>query len=183
MQYQITPLASNYLEGLAQELEVPPSRYDEARRRYKSVAEWLDREESTLKEFEPDVYVQGSFRLGTPIRPINEDEHYDIDLVCELNVPKDSVSQEKLKRMLGVEMRAYAKAQSMSPPGEGRRCWTLDYAEGAQFHLDALPAIPDGSRKTQVLAARGLSSAWSSTSIAITDCRAAIRMRAARQSW
>jgi hypothetical protein len=26
---------------------------------------------------------------------------------------------------------------------EGRRCWTLNYADGAKFHMDILPAIPD----------------------------------------
>lgn len=165
----VTSAAAGYMEKLAEELDVPPSRYEEAKSRYKSVAEWLGREESTLKDLDPDVYVQGSFGLGTPIRPVNEDEHYDVDLVCELKAANKQLTQRQLKHLLGVEMRAYAKSHNMNKVGEGRRCWTLDYAAGAQFHLDALPAIPDAEGQRQVLLARKLSSAWSETAIAITD--------------
>ncbi|MDY7508800.1 nucleotidyltransferase [Ralstonia wenshanensis] len=165
----VTAAASNYLERLAAELDVPPSRYDEAERRYKSVGEWLGREDSTLKDLDPDVYVQGSFRLGVPIRPVNEDEHYDVDLVCELKAAGKHMSQRKLKELLGHEMRLYAKAHGMKKVDESRRCWTLEYADGAQFHLDALPAIPDGEGQRRILAARQLSSDWTETAIAITD--------------
>lgn len=164
-----TGAATEYLDRLARELDVPVSRYEEAARRYDSVGRWLCRDESTLKDFEPDVYVQGSFRLGTPIRPINDDEHYDIDLVCELSVSKAGTTQQQLKQMLGHEMRAYAKAHGMKEVSEGRRCWTLDYAEGAQFHLDALPALPDGTRKQRLLVEAKLDAAWATTAIAITD--------------
>lgn len=164
-----TAASASYLEKLATELDVPPGRYEEARRRYESVGEWLGRDESTLKDHSPDVYVQGSFRLGTPIRPISDDEHYDIDLVCELDLSKSTLTQQQLKVAFGREMAAYAKAHSMKEPGEGRRCWTLDYAESAQFHLDALPAIPDGGAKRTRLVARGMSTAWAETAIAITD--------------
>ncbi|MCG9124886.1 nucleotidyltransferase [Laribacter hongkongensis] len=165
----VTAAASAYLERLAAELDVPPSRYEEAKRRYKSVGEWLGREESTLKDLDPEVYVQGSFRLGVPIRPVNEDEHYDVDLVCELTAADKQRSQRQLKELLGHEMKLYAKAHGMKEVGESRRCWTLEYADGAQFHLDALPAIPDGEGQRRVLAARGLSNSWTETAIAITD--------------
>ena len=166
---QINQAAANFFEGLAEELEVPESRYEEARRRYKSVGEWLGRPNSTLRPYSPEVYVQGSFRLGTPIRPVNEDDHYDIDLVCELRLGKSRVTQQQLKDMLGFEMRLYADAHNMKDPGESRRCWTLDYAEGAQFHLDALPAIPDATGKRTLLEASNLQSTWVGTAIAITD--------------
>jgi Adenylyl/Guanylyl and SMODS C-terminal sensor domain len=165
----LMPAAAGYLEKLAEELDVPPGRYDEAKRRYKSVGEWLGRDESTLKDYSPDVYVQGSFRLGTPIRPINDAEHYDIDLVCELDIATATVTQQQLKAMLGLEMQAYAKAHGMKEASESRRCWTLDYAEGAQFHLDALPAVPDAGKKRLRLETRGLSTTWVETAIAITD--------------
>jgi hypothetical protein len=165
----ITAASAAYLERIATELDVPPGRYDEAKRRYKSVGEWLGRDESTLKDFSPEVYVQGSFRLGTPIRPVNEHEHYDIDLVCQINASKADITQQELKHMLGHEMQLYATQYKMKEASEGRRCWTLEYAEGAQFHLDALPAIPDAGRKRVQLEARGLSNAWVETAIAITD--------------
>ena len=168
---QFTPAAADFMERLAAELEVPPSRYEEAKRRYESVGAWLDRDESSLKDYDPVVYVQGSFRLGTPIRPASENEHYDIDLVCELTIGKHQCSQQQLKAKLGCEMRLYAKAHGMKEAEEGRRCWTLDYADGAQFHLDALPAIPDAIGHRQYLAANAMKSEWSDTAIAITDVK------------
>lgn len=165
----VMPAASNYLESLADELEVPPSRYEEATQRYKSVGEWLCREESTLRDYSPDVYVQGSFQLGTPVRPVNEGEHYDIDLVCELDIRKANLTQQQLKSMLGYEMQLYAKSNNMQRVSEGRRCWTLEYAEGAQFHLDALPAIPDSGKKRLRLEARAMDTTWVASAIAITD--------------
>lgn len=164
-----TTAASSYLDRLAAELDVPASRYEEAERRYKSVGEWLGRDASKLRDLDPEVYVQGSFRLGTPVRPVNEDEHYDIDLVCELKAGGKNVTQRALKMLVGEELRLYAAAHGMKEVGESRRCWTLEYADDAQFHLDALPALPDGNRQRTVLLARGLGTDWSETAIAITD--------------
>ena len=57
-----------------------------------------------------------------------------------------------------------------SPVKEGRRCWTLSYADGAQFHMDILPAIPDADALKLLLESRGYSpSIWSDFAIAITD--------------
>lgn len=169
MVFRVTAAAADFLEGLAHQLDVPASRYEEAERRYHSVGDWLGREESSLKEHSPDVYVQGSFRLGTPIRPVNDEEHYDIDLVCELSLGKHETTQKDLKAMLGKEMQLYAKRYGMKDATEGRRCWTLEYAEGAQFHLDALPAIPDGEGRRVALESLHLSAEWSKSAIAITD--------------
>lgn len=158
-----------YIERLAETLEIPVSRYEAAERSYLSVGDWLDRDESSLKPYSPKVYIQGSFRLGTTIRPVNEDEHYDVDLVCELSIQKEALTQADLKQMLAKELRAYANAHGMEQPSESRRCWTLEYADGAQFHLDALPAIPDGTGKRLLLQASGLASTWANTALAITD--------------
>ena len=167
---QLSAQAADFLECLAAELDVPPSRYEQAEDRYLAVASWLGRDTSTLKDFSPDVYVQGSFRLGTPIRPVNGEEHYDIDLVCEFGLSKDTLSQQELKQRFGYEIQMYAEAHSMkNGMSEGRRCWTLEYADDAQFHLDALPALPDGDRMGGLLAGAEVDPRWAQTAIAITD--------------
>jgi hypothetical protein len=135
------------LEDLAASLQVPPSRYEAAERSYKSVGEWLHREASSLRQADPKVYIQGSFRLGTAIRPVSDKEDYDVDLVCELSLSKTHLTQAHLKEMLGEELKAYAEAHGMSEPKPGRRCWTQDYADGAQFHMDTLPALPDAAHR------------------------------------
>ena len=157
------------LEDLAESLQIPPSRYEAAERSFKSVGEWLQRDASTLRNLETQIYIQGSFRLGTAIRPISGEDDYDVDLVCEVGASKNHVTQRQLKEALGRELRAYAVARRLEEPDEGRRCWTLNYADDAQFHLDTLPAIPDGARKRLLLEQSGLSTEWAQNAIAITD--------------
>lgn len=145
------------LEDLAESLQIPSSRYEAAERSYKSVGEWLHREASCLRTADPQVYIQGSFRLGTTIRPVTETEDYDVDMVYELSASKTQLTQAQLKAALGYELKAYADAHNMVQPEESRRCWTLNYADGAQFHLDTLVAIPDGKRQRLLLEQRGYS--------------------------
>ena len=156
---------------IAVSLQVADSSYEAANRAYRSVGEWLQRPASTLQHLEPEVTLQGSFRHGTTTSPINQEDDHDVDLVCCVNLGKSHCSQEELKRRLGVELDAYAKAHSMSGPEEGNRCWTLIYADGARFHLDCLPAIPDANAARALRAARGLSADDANTTIAITDRR------------
>lgn len=170
-QQTLTRESEEFLEDLAEELSVPPSRYEQAERSYKSLGDWLHRDASSVRQYEPKVYVQGSFRLGTTIRPANEAEEYDVDSVCEFKkLSKASLSQQQLKILLGAEIEAYRKAQSMNKPlREGRRCWVLDYADGAQFHMDVVPSVPNGQSTRILLEARGLDARWTATAIAITD--------------
>lgn len=167
----ITKEAEGYLEALAEELAVPPGRYEQAVARYESLGKWLHRETSLVRQYDPQVYSQGSFRLGTAIRPLDESGEYDIDSVCELvSANKSEFTQAQLKRLLGQEVEAYRKAQSMVKPlVEGRRCWTLEYADGAQFHMDIVPALPNGGAARMLLEANGLDARWARTAIAITD--------------
>ena len=51
-------------EDLANEIAVPPSRYQEAKDRYEAVGAWLDEDDSELAPYKPIIYPQGSFALG-----------------------------------------------------------------------------------------------------------------------
>lgn len=161
---------SEFYRHLADSLDVPESYREKAEQRYKSVGKWLDREESPIRRYSPLVYAQGSFRLGTVVKPVSDDDHYDIDLVCELAIAHSKVTQKQLKHMVGTELKGYATAQGMkAPPEEGRRCWTLNYADGAQFHMDALPCIPETDQAKARLGVAGIPAEWAQTSIALTD--------------
>ena len=170
-QLALTKEAEDYLEDLAEELRVSDTRYEQAARSYKSLGEWLHRPASSVRNYGPQVYVQGSFRLGTTIKPLNEAEEYDVDSVCELtSLTKQQVSQAHLKGLLGAEIEAYRRSQNMVKPlREGRRCWVLDYADGAQFHMDVVPSLPNGLSQRMLLEAKGHDSRWAMTAIGITD--------------
>lgn len=166
-----TKQAEAYLEALAEDLSVSEKRYEDAERSYHSFGDWLHRDESSLRRFSPQVYVQGSFRLGTTIRPPSGEEDYDVDAVCELQaLSTTQLSQKKLKEMLGAEVTAYHRAQAMTKPvREGRRCWVLNYADGAQFHMDIVPCVPDAATQRRVMETANVSTEWSETAVAITD--------------
>lgn len=170
-----TQTAEDYLAALADELAISEARYDQACRSYESLGAWLYRAESTVVGYDPQVYVQGSFRLGTAIRPLSDEEEYDVDSVCLLRLGTGDLTQKQLKALVGDEVKAYRNSQNMvKPVTEGRRCWVLAYADGAQFHMDIVPAIPNATRQRLQLEARGLDLKWSETAMIITDIRSPV---------
>lgn len=166
-----TTTAEDYLAALADELAISDARYEQACTSYASLGDWLHRPESTVLRYDPQIYVQGSFRLGTAIRPLSDAEEYDVDSVCVLqNLGTADRTQKELKKLVGDEIKAYHRSKNMTKPvDEGRRCWVLSYADGAQFHMDIVPAVPNAARQRKLLEASGLDVKLSATAIVITD--------------
>lgn len=132
------------LQNLTDFLDIPDSYFEQARQRYQAFGNWLEREGSVVSQYEPEIFPQGSFSLGTVTKPISDEDDYDIDLVCKLEFSKKMITQKELKELVGEELGTYASAHNMNnDPVEKRRSWRLNYADGAQFHLDVLPSIPD----------------------------------------
>lgn len=135
-------LRDELFDSLAQSLDIPEQLYEDAVLKYEDIGDWLAQEASPLHRYDPEVYPQGSFRLGTVVRPLAADGAYDIDLVCHLSIAKKSVTQEELKRLVGYRLRQREDLRRVLE--ERRRCWSLDYP--GQFHMDVLPAIPNEER-------------------------------------
>ena len=128
-------------------LDIPDHVYEDATLKYEDIGAWLTTEDSDLKPYSPEIYPQGSFRLGTVVRPISNEDEYDIDLVCYLILDKDQTTQKNLKEMVGDRLKKRADLATMLEPL--RRCWRLSYpAQDAMphFHLDILPSIPNRER-------------------------------------
>lgn len=143
---------SRTIKNLIEEIDVSDSDYEKAINRYESISNYLA--ESELSEYDPKVFVQGSFKLGTPIKPLTEDGTYDVDIVVELTkLNKLSITQEKLKKLVGDVLFRYAEANNMSSaPKSGKRCWTLKYVDGHNFHVDILTTLPNISEDNNQLA-------------------------------
>lgn len=134
---------TSFLSAISEELDIPDQLHEEATLKYEEVGTWLAAEDSVLAKYSPDIYPQGSFRLGTVVRPIDPKCDYDIDLVCVLEREKTSVSQSELKESVGkrLEQNAdYKRRLSAS-----RRAWNLNFPK--QFHMDVLPCIPNEEQK------------------------------------
>jgi len=126
------------------EFDIPDDVYELAVARYKHLGNWFSGYWAKSHS-DGEVYPQGSFRLGTVVRPINPRDHYDIDLVCRRDIAKESTSQQALKQDVGLGISLYVVTSPQGTPirSEGKRCWTLDYPFES-FHMDVLPALPDG---------------------------------------
>ena len=144
------------LETILEHLDIPKSLYEQARDRHRSLGEWLKRDSSTIRQFEPDIRPQGSFRYGVVNRPLDPDDEYDLDNVCVLTtLGKSHLTQQQLKRLYGEEIKTYAREHGMlAPVEEHNRCWRLQYADDVSFHLDTLPCVPEDAAVILRLVAR-----------------------------
>lgn len=124
------------LEGTIAQLDIPPHMYRQAVDRYEQVAHYLGADD----ENQLQIYPQGSFRLGTVIRP-TADSDYDIDLVLRVSATKEQTTQAGLKEFAGQRLRDYVMSSGEAVGlKQGSRCWTLKWSG---FHMDVLPALPD----------------------------------------
>ncbi|GLQ29089.1 MULTISPECIES: nucleotidyltransferase domain-containing protein [Rhodobacterales] len=173
------------IEKLAEELAVPQDRFDQAERRYKDLGEFLHRDESKVRDHDPDVYIQGSFALGTPIKPTSKNEDYDLDIVVSFrSLTKAQITQADLRAHLLAELEAYRDARGIkNEVGESRRCCTLIYADGAQFHMDVLPAVPDEANMRAILSTYLADQALAEGAIAITDSDKAETYHVITDDW
>lgn len=139
---------ASILRTIGETLDISDHAYEDATLKYEDVGEHLASDDSDLRQYKPQIYHQGSFRLGTVVQPYARGDEYDIDLVCQLEIDKEGITQKDLKDRVGRRLRARADLAQII---EGsRRCWILDYpAESGmpRFHMDVLPSIPNPERR------------------------------------
>jgi len=134
------------IEEIAASLDIPDSAYDKAEARYKDLGEFFDGPAAKCSAFNPHIYPQGSFRLGTVVRPLNQECEYDLDLGCRLRqgITKTSHTQHQLKALVGADLDAYRKARGIEHKLEEKnRCWRLPYKDDMKFRIDSVPSIPE----------------------------------------
>jgi hypothetical protein len=141
------------IEEIATCVDIPETAYDKAEARYKDLGDWFGCPESACFQYDPYIYPQGSFRLGTVVRG----EEYDLDFGCRLRreIYKSTHTQKQLKVLVGSDMEAYRRARHIeSALKEKPRCWRLQYQEEGsfKFHMDGVPSIPMDDPQRQLLA-------------------------------
>lgn len=143
-------LLGEILSRIADELNISKTMYDKAVSSYEAVGKWL----GDGLDYDVVIMPQGSMNLGTVVKPLDDRDDYDIDLVCLLS---DGVGlgPKEVKHLVGNRLKEN-KAYLDKLEQEGKRCWTMQYDE---FHMDILPCIPG----------QGKYVASASTSIKVTD--------------
>lgn len=137
-------ILDDLLEGSIEALDISPSEYLTAVRRYEELSEFLCAYWSESR-VDGAIYPQGSMNLGTVTRIFHRNDEYDLDAVCRREYAKGSISQDDLKTDVGDGLELFCRSGPTDTPvldDEGRRCWTLLYP-AQHFHLDILPALPD----------------------------------------
>ena len=138
------------IKKIAESIDIPDSAYDKAEARYKDLGEWFGRKEARCRDYDPHIYPQGSFRLGTVISPVDDGGEYDLDMGCRLRagVTKSNCTQSQLKHLVGADVEDYRVARGIREKREEKhRCWRLRYADSLKFHLDAVPSIPETAER------------------------------------
>ena len=135
------------LEQIAISLELPEGKREQAIERYESVGRFLNAADD-FKGWFPDIFSQGSFRIGTTTKPWKDSVH-DLDFVVQVTPPnrQSCTPSELYNRLYRCLANDGTYVKMLSPK---RRCARLTYAN--DFYLDILPAIADPqARGTELL--------------------------------
>lgn len=135
-------LLNKYLQRIASNLDISETMRKDAETSYQAVGKWLG-DSDELSEVK--IMPQGSFNLGTVIKPVSDKDEYDIDLVCLLKKDKNT-DGKTIKNAVGERLKENKKYSEMLE--EGKRCWTLSYNE---FHMDILPCVPNNIKYEEPL--------------------------------
>ncbi len=139
------------LQQAAKKLDIPPSKYKQAMERFDTMHDYLSDGDYAGATPPHDIYLQGSFKLGTEIRPYrgSKDADYDIDVVCCLGHQQENITPSTVKHQVGNRLKVYYDNMM---DDEGKRCWTINYAEDDNigFHVDIVPSIPKISNDNSI---------------------------------
>ncbi len=119
---------------ICEEFQLSSARHDLAVQRYETLNKLLESEGSPFRDFQPDIYPQGSMALGTTVIPI-EGPH-DLDFVLHLSQDHRTVEPMELIRLLYGFLRQNATYRPMT--SLKNRCVRIEYADA--FYMDILPA-------------------------------------------
>lgn len=152
------------LEKLVQKLDITKSMAENAESKYKAVV-------SLLQEngIDVDIYPQGSFAIGTVVRPYTRGKEvdYDLDFICEVSQEKSSTTPKDIKQSIGDILKSSGKPMK----DEDDTCWTLDYAniqDNIGFNLDIVPAVHEEKEVINSLIMRGVPYIYAKDAVAIT---------------
>ena len=129
-------LAAQLLGRVADSLDITPTQFQRAKLAYETISDVV------TSSVDPrlagaKVFPQGSFAIGTVVRPLNEtDGEFDVDLACRL-AANTSLAPAVAKGLVGAPLKAdgrYADKLEEKP-----RCWRVNYA--GEFHLDICPLV------------------------------------------
>ncbi|MFA9373681.1 MAG: nucleotidyltransferase [Poseidonibacter sp.] len=142
---QTNALPMKIVEELTKGLDITDSMFKEAEKKYYAVAKYLGESTNPLLQG-ADIYLQGSMKLGTVVKPHKKDE-FDIDLVILLPNVNSSHNSDMIHKIIGDRLKE-DKSPYKDICESKNRCWTINYK--SEFHLDITPAISNAFVEAEV---------------------------------
>ena len=154
------------LQNILEKVDLTKTQRDRAIELYTNVCKSI---EEKLR-LEISFYAQGSFATKTAIRPYKNgrDRAYDVDVICEVNVSKESISPKTLKSYF---REALENSRYSDIFIEWDKCFTIEFKEqdGVDFSIDIVPSVPEDYRTLQQLTSITENSHLVNSSVAIPD--------------
>src|SRR6266496_1625377 len=129
------------LDRIGIKLQLSDTAYERAEEHYKAIATLLRQPGSAVAKYRPDIYPQGSLRIGTTVKLRGRNE-FDLDFVCEFQAdprifPDPTVLLDIIEGILRANGIYREKVERKN------RCIRVIYAD--EFYMDILPACPNPS--------------------------------------
>lgn len=155
---------------LIEGLDISPTMHKNATEKYKAVATYLQVQGLTC-----DIFPQGSFSLGTVVRPYKESKEvdYDLDFICCLGEQKEKTTARYVKNIVKDTLCKSELYKEKLQDIEWDKCWTLSYAEvnGIGFNIDIVPGVSESDEIIHSIVRGNLSEEDAKLAVAITDKR------------
>ncbi|MCY3857280.1 MAG: nucleotidyltransferase [Gammaproteobacteria bacterium] len=126
------------LADVAIRIQLSQSNFNKAVHRYGAVSQWIERNDSPLKDRVELFYPQGSMAIGATIASKLRTDEFDIDVVAQLMLP-ESVAPRVALDLLFESIRGIQGSRYYNITKRRSRCVTVDYSDN--MHLDVTPAV------------------------------------------
>ena len=128
-------------EYVSRTLDISDKLFSRAEAEYKALGDWISEQTSaddTNNNYEVEIYPQGSFALGTVIKPISDEDDYDLDILCEMKRDYGFDARFLKCNVVLNWLRTYREIKSIV---NKRRCWHVEYKGMSNFHMDVIPSV------------------------------------------
>lgn len=124
------------LKRITESLQLNASRRKLVEERYRSVSSFIEQSEGLFRDAR--IYAQGSYRLGTTVRPRQGDE-FDLDFVVQINRDWRNLPFNNVYNDFRQLMESNGNWGHLVEPKS--RCIQLNYAD--EFHMDIIPTCTE----------------------------------------
>ncbi len=150
--------------SIIDKIDITPTMYFNAVEKYMQLARYL-----SDNGIEAEIYPQGSFALGTVVRPImkGDDAAYDLDFVCQVRDYKNTLSPTELRnKVLKILQDSKLYDRNLKIYEE---CFTIEFADidGVGFSIDIVPAVAESAETIARLVTKTVRQDLVETAIAI----------------